>query len=182
MLETKRLLIRRFLPADWQDLHAYLSDPAVVEFEPYGVFLPEESKSEALRRAGDDIFWAVVFKENGKVIGNLTLSKQDFNTFELGYVFNQSYQGHGYATESAQALIGEAFQERGARRITAMCNPRNARSWRLLERLRFRREGHLIQNVWFKKDANGQPVWFDTFLYGLLYEEWAAAGRRDQIL
>ena len=53
-----------------------------------------------------------------------------------------------------------------------MCNPLNKPSWKLLERLGFRREGHLIKNIYFKKDSLGDPIWSDTYEYGILAEEW----------
>ena len=175
MLDTERLVIRRFQAGDWSDLNDYLSDPDVVFYEPYCIFTIEESKSEAIRRSHDTDFWAVCLKDGGKVIGNLYLSKQDFDTYELGFVFNKKYQGQGYALESAKALVNFTFSKLEARRIIAMCNPENKKSWRLIERLGLRREGHLKRNVFFKTDSQGQPVWVDTYLYGILYDEWKQA-------
>jgi len=171
-METERLLIRRFTPDDWPGLHAYLSQESVVKYEPYGVFTEEASKREAARRSEDHSFWAVCLKDGGKLIDNIYLGKQAFDTWELGYVFNADYQGRGHATEAARALLSDAFAHHGARRAIAMCNPLNEPSWRLLERLGFRREGHLIQNIYFKKDSAGNPIWADTYEYGLLACEW----------
>ena len=53
-----------------------------------------------------------------------------------------------------------------------MCNPLNVSSWRLLERLNLRREGHLKQNIFFKYDDEGNPMWNDTYEYGILKHEW----------
>lgn len=36
------------------------------------------------------------------------------------------------------------------------------------ERLGFVREGHLKENVWFWKDEKGEPIWKDTFIYGMV--------------
>jgi RimJ/RimL family protein N-acetyltransferase len=167
ILETERLILRRFCLEDWKDLHEYLSDPEVVCYEPYEVFTESQSREEAARRSGDGDFWAVSLKDGGKVIGNLYLSAGEFHSYELGYVFNRAYQGQGYATESARTLIKRIFDD-GAHRVTAMCNPENVKSWRLLERLGFEREGHLRRNVFFRTDRDGRPVWQDTFIYGLL--------------
>jgi RimJ/RimL family protein N-acetyltransferase len=90
----------------------------------------------------------------------------------LGYVFNASYHGKGYATESAKALLDLAFRDSKARRIIAMCNPENESSWRLLERLHMRREGHLIKNIFFKVDESNTPIWQDTYEYAILAQEW----------
>lgn len=171
-METERLCIRRFQPEDWPDLYEYLSQKEVVKYEPYEVFTEEASKQEAINRSGNEAFWAVCLKDSGKLIGNIYLSREDFATWELGYVFNLCYQRKGYATEAAQALLHHVFETEHARRVVAMCNPLNELSWRLMERLGMRREGHLIQNIYFKKDENGQPIWSDTYEYGILATEW----------
>lgn len=172
MLETQRLIIRTFSPEDCDDLFEYLSDPQVVFYEPYEIYSKEDCKEEALRRSTDSAFFAVCLKENQKLIGNVYFSKQDFDTWELGYVFNSGYQGSGYATESVIAVIDNAINKLNARRIVAMCNPQNVRSWKLLERIGLRREGHLIQNIYFKTDKDNNPIWLDTYEYGMLASEW----------
>lgn len=171
-METERLLIRGFTPDDWQDLYEYLSQKVVVKYEPYETFTEDASKQEAARRSEDNNFWAVCLKDCRKLIGNIYLSKQEFDTWELGYVFNADYQGKGYATEATQAVVNDVFKNHNARRAIAMCNPLNEPSWKLLERLGMRREGHLHENIYFKKDSTGCPIWQDTYEYGILIEEW----------
>ena len=171
-IETERLIIKKFKPDDWQDLYEYLSQEVVAKYEPYDVFSEEESRQEAVRRSKNDKFWAVCLKDCGKLIGNIYLSKQEFDTWELGYVFNAKFHGKGYATESAKAMVDYAFKNKNARRIIAMCNPSNTASWKLLERLNMRREGYLIKNIYFKKDSKGDPIWLDTYEYAILSEEW----------
>ena len=157
---------------DGQDLYEYLSDPEVVKYEPYEPFTKEAAEEEAVRRAEMPCFYAVVLKENNKLIGNIYLEKGEFDTWEIGYVFNRRFQGKGYATEAASALVNKAFKEWGARRLVAMCTPLNERSWKLMERLGMRREGTLLQNIYFKTDEMNRPIWLDTYEYGLLKEEW----------
>lgn len=171
-LNTERLIIRRFKENDWQDLYEYLSDDEVVKFEPYEAFSLEQAKEEANYRITDDAFYAVCLKSSGKLIGNLYFCKGDFDTFELGYVFNKKYQKLGYAAESAKALLDYAFANLCVRRVVAKCNPINTSSWKLLERLKLRREGHLLKNIYFKKDMNNNPIWQDTYEYAILLEEW----------
>jgi RimJ/RimL family protein N-acetyltransferase len=171
-IKSEKLIIRKFRSDDWKDIYEYLSDEKVVRFEPYEPFSEQESKEEAIYRAKNEKFIAVCLKDSGKVIGNLYFAKQDYETYELGYVFNANYWHNGYATESAKALMNYAFKEWKVRRIIAMCNPENEASWRLLERLKMRREGHLHQNIYFKTNANNQPIWQDTYEYAILASEW----------
>ena len=171
-IETERLILRRFQPEDWADLYEYLSQPETVRFEPYEPFTEEAVRQEAVNRAANADFWAVVRKSDQKLIGNLYFSKQEFDSWKLGYVFNQHHWHCGYAAEACKALMNHAFTVMNVRRVTAMCNPINESSWRLLERIGFIREGHLRKNIYFKKDADGNPIWLDTFIYGLFEDEW----------
>ncbi|HHX59193.1 MAG TPA: GNAT family N-acetyltransferase [Epulopiscium sp.] len=168
---TERLIIRNFTENDGEDLYEYLGDEEVVRYEPYKPFSLQQSKTEAIRRAGDKNFLAVALR-NGKLIGNLYFAKGDFETWEIGYVFNRDYWNQGYAVESANELINYIFEKENAWRIMAMCDPMNKSSWKLLERLGFRREGHLLKNVYFFKDEYGKPIWKDTYEYGILKEEY----------
>ena len=177
VLETQRLIIRAFTPADAADLYAYLSREQVVRYEPYPPFDRTKAAEEATRRASDPNFHAVVLKETNRVIGNAWFAPGEWETWELGYVFHDAYWGRGYAAEACRALLAEGFANWGVRRVIAMCNPENVASWRLLERLGFSREGHLRQNVFFLPDENGQPLWQDTYEYGLLRQAWQNPSR-----
>ncbi len=165
--ETDRLILRGFASEDFEDLYEYLSDEDTLRFEPYRAMDKKQAEAELERRIASDEMIAVCLKPERKVIGNLYLGKRKFASFELGYVFNRRYRGRGYATESCAALIKKAFSE-GAHRIYAECDPLNAPSWRLLERLGFERQAHFKQNIYFWTDENGAPIWKDTFVYALL--------------
>lgn len=174
ILETERLILRKFSCEDWKDLFEYLSQKNVVKYEPYDVYTEEACKQEAINRSQQDAFIGVCLKENNKLIGNLYFQQQEpkeFLTWEIGYVFNPLSYGKGYATESCNGILDYAFKNLNARRIIAMCNPQNMPSWKLLERLNMRREGHLSKNIYFKYDEQGKPIWNDTYEYAILAEE-----------
>lgn len=165
--ETERLILRRYRKEDFNDLYEYLSDAAVVKYEPYKPMGAEEVESNLEWRISTEEMIAVELKSNHKMIGNVYFGKREFETLEIGYVFNQAYWGQGYAKESCQELIRFAFSK-GIHRIYAECDPANADSWKLLEGLGFEREAHLKENVYFWKDDNGMPIWKDTYIYSKL--------------
>lgn len=169
---SERLFLRRFQPSDYLDLYEYLSDPEVVRFEPYDPFTLKQSKLEAQNRANSPSYWAVCLADTNKVIGNLYLNKEEFETYELGYVFNRLYHKHGYATESCEALLHYAFETLNIRRVIALCSTENSDSWELMERLNMRREGCFLENVAFKEDENGNPVYFNSYQYAILKSEY----------
>ena len=64
MIETDRLIVRPFENTDYLDLHEYLSDPSVYEFEPGDPINIDEAKDLAAQRAKGKTFYAVVLKQN----------------------------------------------------------------------------------------------------------------------
>lgn len=170
IIETDRLILRRFCKEDLQDLYEYLSDEEVVKHEPYKPMDINEVEENLDWRISTDEMIAVVLKSNNKMIGNVYLGKRDFESLEMGYVFNKQYWGKGYVKESCDALIKKSFSEK-IHRIFAECDPCNIGSWKLLESLGFVREAYFKKNVYFWKDENGNPIWKDTFVYSLLNTE-----------
>lgn len=165
--ETPRLILRRYRESDLDDFFEYLSDPETVEFEPYPPMDMAQAGENLAWRISTDEMIAAELKESGKMIGNVYLGRRDFESLELGFVFNRAYWGRGLAAEACREAISRAFAG-GIHRIFAECDPLNENSWRLLEALGFSREGWLRRNVYFKKDLNGQPIWKDTFIYAKL--------------
>lgn len=166
-LYTSRLILRNFSQDDLDDLYEYLSDEETVRYEPYRPMTMEQTRDNLSWRISTDEMIAVELANSHKLIGNVYLGKRDFDTFEIGYVFNRHYHRQGYAHESCRKVIGEAFSG-GAHRIYAECDTLNESSWRLLEALGFKREAFFKSNVYFWQDENGAPIWKDTYVYSLL--------------
>ena len=168
-LTTERLLLRPYEMEDLPDFYTMVSDSEVVRFEPYDAMSLREAEACLRERMTED-FTAVVRREDGRMIGNVYLAHRPFESMELGYVFARAAWGCGYATEACGAAVEAAFA-RGVHRVFAECNLENAASWHLLERLGFRREGLLRQNIFFRRDGDGRPVWQDTCVYARLWED-----------
>ncbi|MEV7974215.1 GNAT family protein [Cellulomonas sp. NPDC089187] len=172
---TPRLTLRPFTTADAPALHAYLGDPEVVRFEPYGPLSAQEAETETQRRVDDPRFIAVERTEDRVLIGHVYRSLTElaaWRTWTVGYVFNPEFGRRGYATEAVRAVIDDCFRVQGAHRLTAQCDPVNVRSWQLLERLGLRREGHELRSASFSTGPDGEPVWHDAYRYAVLAEEW----------
>lgn len=69
------------------------------------------------------------FKSPPDLLGNV----------EIGYDIIAEYQGHGYATEMAQALIKWAFHQPNVNRVRAECLVTNVPSVRVLEKVGMKR-------------------------------------------
>lgn len=78
--------------------------------------------------------------------------------------------GKAYMDEALRALLSYGFNDLKFNRVEADIDPRNEASARSLERLGFRKEGHLRER-WIVGDEVS-----DTALYGLLHRDcqWRA--------
>lgn len=174
MIETSRLIIRKFREDDYQQLYDYLSLEEIYEFEPGEPISLGEAKDIARERAKGDNFYAVELKGESKLVGHLYFGRnqrKDLMLWELGYIFNPKYQRKGYCSEASRALVEYAFSDMGAHRVAAHCNPLNIASNRVLQKIGMKHEGTLRENVFFHKDSDGNPKWNDTNVYAMLKED-----------
>jgi len=179
-LETKRLILRPFTESDASDLFEYLKEPEVNCFACMKIADIEAAKKEAVERSKDsENYFAIELKAGGKVIGEIWAHEENMapegdnqDTYCPCWMLNKEYQGHGYMYEAAYAYINYIFEQRGARRIYVYTEDYNIACQKLSERLGMRREGLFKEFVSFIKDADGNPIYENTYQYAMLKREW----------
>jgi RimJ/RimL family protein N-acetyltransferase len=171
-IETQRLRIRPFVAADWPDVHAYTSDPEVMTYVPEGVMTEEQTRQFiAESTTGDERVYAVALRAEQRLIGHMPFHPWfSPHIYEIGWVFHPAYQGEGYATEAATALLRYGFESLRIHRVIATCQPQNTPSHRVMEKLGMQREAHFRKCIY--RDGS---TWWDEYLYALLEEEWFEA-------
>ena len=181
-LAGPRVALRRFHPADVDTFVAYRSSEQVARFQSWDAPYPREEGERFIQETaqGSSRYGRGVVSVRGgaapagQLIGDCAAlpHADDPRQCDIGYTLSPEHQGHGYATEAVRLLLTYLFAARGKHRITAYCDPRNAASIALLERLAMRREGHLRESTWVKGE------WTDDLVYGLLHDEWRSGGAR----
>ena len=123
MIETTRLILRRFTADDWPDL---LEIARSKEASPYAYadfpWPTNENwaKESAAYMATDSDMWAMARKEDGKVICFVNCNgMSDTGFMDIGHVMNLAYAGQGYEAEGLSALYGQIFDTTDAVGITA---------------------------------------------------------------
>ena len=72
MIETERLILRPFQKGDAEDLYEYLHEPMVHCFASMRLKSLVEAKEEVAKRVKEtEYLFAIVLKENSKVIGEI---------------------------------------------------------------------------------------------------------------
>ena len=173
-IETQRLRIRPFQRNDWQAVYDYASDPAIMMYIPEGPFTLEQAKAFVADNMGEQAHCvAVLLNTDDMLVGHMQFHPWFApQTYEIGWVFNGAYHGHGYATEAATALLQYGFEALHLHRIIATCQPENVASCRVMEKLGMRREAHFRKCIRLPDNR-----WWDEYFYALLEEEWFTANK-----
>jgi len=172
ILETKRLLLREFQESDLEDLFEYAKSPNVGSNAGWAPHKSQEDSSNIIKMfmEGEEV-WALVYKENNKVIGSLGLHTDKLRSTEdvkmLGYVLSEEYWGRGLMAEASKAVIQYAFDELNIYLLTVHHYLINQRSKRVIEKCGFTYEGTLRHAA---KIYNGSI--YDLVCYSMTKDEY----------
>lgn len=145
MLETERLLLRRWTEEDAASLFTYAKDP---EVGPIAGWPPHKSEEES-KSVIKNVFngaecYAICEKGKGIAIGAVELKLNGHTDMterddecELGYWLGRPFWGRGYMPEAAKALLRRAFEELGMTTVWCGYYDGNQKSKRVQEKLGF---------------------------------------------
>jgi RimJ/RimL family protein N-acetyltransferase len=175
-IETERLTLRPFAEADFDAFYEIHSNVEVARWLYHDARTEAETREHLARKIAatawsgeaDWLSCAVLVRETGDLVGDIGMNwlSVEHKTGEIGFLFNPRFQGNGYATEAAGALVSWGFDGAGLHRVIGRTEARNVASARVLEKLGMRREGHLVENEWVKGE------WQSELVYAILEREW----------
>jgi ribosomal-protein-alanine N-acetyltransferase len=160
-LQTERLVLRPYLPADLETVvERLVLDPDVIRF--WHVYtdpsLPVEARREMGRREFGEWFGSAL--EAGLPVWILEAADPDLGSAggfvgvagvlppepelgaepEVGYMLASAFHGRGLATEAVRALVEDALERPGITGLAAIVDAPNVASIRVLEKAGFRLE------------------------------------------
>lgn len=141
MLETERLILRKFIDDDLEAVFKLRKDAEMMRF----IREPQKNRRESenwlklisSRWESEKIgFCAVVEKTSGRVIGWCGLWKLAENgEIEVGYAIAKKFWKRGLASEAAEAFLDYGFETLKLEKIVAVARPENLASRRVMEKL-----------------------------------------------
>lgn len=175
ILETERLILRRWEESDAEDLYKYASNPDV---GPIAGWPPhqslDESKDVIKNVLNGKEAYAICLKEDGKVIGAIELKLNSHTDMtekddecELGYWIGKPFWGQGIMPEAANELLRHAFEDIGMSKVWCGYYEGNIKSKRVQEKVGFKYQ-------WTSKDID-VPLMHEKrtgHVNALTKEEW----------
>ena len=176
-----RLLLRPLTSRDIDALLAYRGREDVCRYVPFEPMTREDiterltgqwARTE-LTSEGQSLTLGAEVSQTGELAGDIILfwHSEEHAGGEIGYVFNPSLGGRGYATEAVSMMLRLGFEELGMHRIIARIDERNDPSVRLARRVGMRQEARLVRNEFFKGE------WSTELDFAMLADEWYARQR-----
>lgn len=167
-----RIYLRRFEEKDLFDFNEYAKDPAI---GPNAGWLPhkdiDESKQILSHFITSKEVWAIIFKENEKVIGSIGLHQDrcrtGINARSLGYILAATYHHQGLMRESVKIMMHYAFEVLKVELLSVYHFPFNLESKKVIEHAGFHYEGTLRMQF-----ITPNKIIHDSCCYSLLRSEY----------
>ena len=149
-LHTERLMLREMRRSDARDMYEYSSNPKTSTYLLWDAHKTPEFTREFIDyviskyKSGEYTDWALVCKEDGKMIGTAGFTRidEENRVAEIGYVLNPDYWGRGFATEAAAVVVKFAFEVLNMHRVEAKFMFGNDSSLAVMRKLGMKFEGY----------------------------------------
>ena len=146
LLETKRMILRRWNEDDAGDLYKYAADPAVGPIAGWPAHQSIEESRDVIRNVfnGKEAY-AVCLKEDGKAIGAIELKLNGHTDMtdrddecEMGFWLGKPFWGQGIMPEAVKEMLRHAFEDLRMSKVWIGYYEGNTRSKRVQEKCGFR--------------------------------------------
>lgn len=156
MLETKRLVLRRWQEEDALAVYEYAKDPLVGPSAGWKPHQNVEESKEIIKTIfmRDDTF-AITVKESGAIIGcigimqgkrsNIGIPEEEV---EFGYWLGVPHWGKGYATEASKRIIAYAFDTLHVTKVWSGFFIGNERSKNVIEKCGLHYDHMVEERYW----------------------------------
>ena len=169
ILETERLLLREYMPEDYDAVYAMVSDPETMRYypKPYDAAGARRWIDWSLQNYREHGFgwWAVILKETGECIGDCGLTMQPIdgeNLPEIGYHLRKEFWRKGYGKEAALAVRDWVFTHTDLGCVYSYMVQSNVGSWATAEAMG-------MQRLREYTDA----IYGEMYVYAITRDAWA---------
>jgi [ribosomal protein S5]-alanine N-acetyltransferase len=170
-----RVYLRPLERADVPLLIPWINDPEVTRGLRIHRPMNVQTEEEFIQKMYQDehaLAVGIALRETDQLVGMTGLHQMDFRNRHASFglmIGAKDAWGRGYGTEATALLVRHAFETLNLNRVWLLVYEDNAAGIRAYEKVGFRKEGVLRQ------DSFHQGRYWDTFIMGVLREDWNAA-------
>ena len=175
-IETERLILRPWEATQEfaEGLYSYAKSDNV---GPHAGWKPHADVEESMNIINnlflnDPCGWAIVLKENGRIIGHIGAyedsARESVNSMEIGYALSDEYWYKGIMTEACRAVMNYCFNRYGLAIMAIRTSEVNLRSQGVIRKCGFTYEGTLRKAYHIFTGIDR-----DSRFYSITREEWA---------
>lgn len=144
IIETPRIILRRFKIEDYQAVYEFNSNEEVQKYTGDELVASPERAKELIKSISLKDYelygygrWAVIYKEDdNRVIGFAGLKYlPEIQETDIGYRILPEYWGRGITSEVSKEIIKYGFEVLKLNRIIGIAMPENEASWKILEKI-----------------------------------------------
>jgi RimJ/RimL family protein N-acetyltransferase len=173
ILEGRRVILRRHVPANLATIERWYADPELARLSRYQTRPMSRDEVEHFFRtrllAADAFAYAIHERLSERLIGLTTFSNMDADNSSVLFhitIGEADAQDRGLGTEATGLMLKVAFEMLGLHRVGLSVFAFNARAIRAYEKAGFRIEGRLREAIW--RDGR----YWDEVQMGVLADEW----------
>lgn len=175
ILESERLLLRGFELEDANDMFKnWATNENVTRYVTWQPHKNIDETLEIIKKfkeafEGDMPNWAIVYKENNEVIGNIAIVRynEKLHYCEIGYCLSERYWNKGIMTEALKEVIKYCFNVLKVERVEAMHDIDNLSSGRVMQKAGMTKEG-ILRN----RNTNNTNKIATVVMYSIIKNEF----------
>jgi [ribosomal protein S5]-alanine N-acetyltransferase len=172
---SNRICIRNLKDSDLNDFFSYRSNREITKYQGFDTMtigqckdFIDSQKDMRFGKAGEWVQYAIEDLESNRLIGDCAIKLDDYDVriAQIGITISPEFQQKGYAKETMKTILDFLFSIEDFHRVVEIVDAENEASIKLLESLGFRKEGHFVENIFFK------GKWGSEFQYAMLKSEY----------
>ena len=171
LIETDRLILRRFKQQDAKDIYEnWANDDEVTKYLTWPTHQSVDVSQKVLDSwiadyKKDDFYqWVIELKDKNEGIGSISVvnTKKEIYGVEIGYCIGRKFWGQGITSEAFKAVIKFLFEEVDCNRIAARHDVNNPSSGKVMQKC-----GLELEGIHKEADRNNTGI-CDMAVYGLI--------------
>lgn len=175
MLETERLILRKFTINDADDMYRnWASDLEVTKFLRWNAHDSVDISRQIINAwvdnyKKDDFYqWAIALKKSNELIGTISVVDENrlVNMVHIGYCIGRKWWNRGYTSEALGRILQFFFEEVKVNRVESQHDPNNPGSGKVMLKCGLKYEGTHRQADW-----SNQGI-CDASMYGILASDY----------